>query len=125
MDYQEIAEYNVNPCKLESNDTTLYSIVDSMPEFPGGVDSLYIFIKENLKNPKEKYTYDGALMMYFVVETDGRLSGVQCGETNIIAKNAVKMAESLIKRMPKWETGKCNGKKVRVVYSIPVPFYRE
>lgn len=64
-------------------------------------------------------------MMYFVVETDGRLSGVQCGETNIIAKNAVKMAESLIKRMPKWETGKCNGKKVRVVYSIPVPFYRE
>lgn len=53
MDYQEIAEYNVNPCKLESNDTTLYSIVDSMPEFPGGVDSLYIFIKENLKIQKK------------------------------------------------------------------------
>jgi protein TonB len=122
---QETAEYDFSPCQQELNDTTLYTIVDSMPEFPGGEDSLYIYIKENLKYPKGRATYEGAVMVYFVVETDGQLTGIQFGETTIIAKDAVRIAESLIKKMPKWETGKCNGRKVRVVYSIPVPFYRE
>jgi len=109
--------------QLWGEDTTVYNVVDSMPEFPGSNDSTFSFIAKNLDHNKYK-SLNGVINIHFFVETDGSLTNFFAGDTSIMGDNeqAFIAAVDVLKKMPKWNPGKCNGRKVRVFFSLPFQF---
>jgi TonB family protein len=97
-------------------------IVESMPEFPGGVEALKKFVSESLQYPKEALEkgIQGQVMVGFVVSKSGEITDVRIksGIDPSLDNEAVRIAKS----MPKWTPGKQNGQGVDVFYKMPVNF---
>jgi periplasmic protein TonB len=91
-----------------------------MPEFPGGIDSLKVFIGNNLMWPNTEVDFAGTVYIPVIVETDGSLTikKVIRGIENSADAEALKVIDN----MPKWKAGKCTGTDVPVRYIIPVKF---
>jgi TonB family protein len=102
--------------------TDPYTIVEQMPEFPGGPEALKNYLAEQLKYPevaKESY-HQGVAYLTFVVELDGNLSGIKV--IRGIGAGCDEEALRLVKGMPTWKPGKQNGDVVRVQYNLPIRF---
>ena len=92
------------------------------PEFPGGIDSLYVYLCHNLSYPAEarEQGISGKVFVSFVVERDGSVADVKilkdigggCGEAVVEA----------VKNMPRWTPGRLGGKPVPVTFTLPVYF---
>jgi protein TonB len=97
----------------------VYVLVDNMPQFKKGKESLNEYLKENLKYPVNE-CIEGAVYVSFIVETDGQLSNIKVtkGISDKSNKNAIKAIES----MPNWKPGTCNGKQVPTQIIIPIRF---
>jgi len=102
---------------------TIYTMVDNLPEFPGGVDSLQSFVRNNLTWPDDGPDYQGTVYVSVIVETDGDLTNKTI--LRGICEFADNEALRILGEMPKWNPGKCNGKVVPVKYCIPIKFKLE
>lgn len=91
--------------------------IDKKPEFPGGVDRMYAFIKENFKMPENK-EIKGKLFINFIVETDGSIKDIKVMRE--IGGGSGKEAIRVVKKFPNWEPGEKDGKKVRTQYQMPI-----
>ncbi|WP_295795832.1 energy transducer TonB [Mucilaginibacter sp.] len=98
--------------------TKIYTSVERVPQFPGGMVKFYEYINENLKNEKFTEEDQGKVIVSFVVERDGRLTGIKVVRSVSAAADAI--ALKILKKSPKWEPGTQNGHPVRVAYSVPV-----
>lgn len=101
------------------------SVVEEMPEFPGGQDAMNKFIGNKVVYPIAAIEKNivGKVYVLFIVETDGTLTEFEVvrgasPELDSAALNA-------IRQMPKWSPGKQSGKAVRVKCVIPVDFMLE
>mgnify|MGYP003411423114 CR=1 FL=1 len=78
--------------------------------------------KCELCNKKGKlYTSEGLkgkVFVSFVVEKDGSLTDIKV--IRDIGYGTGKEAIRVLKQCPKWNPGEQNGKKVRVLYSLPI-----
>ena len=103
-------------------DTTVYTVVDKMPEFPGGSEAMMQFISKNIKFPSiyNEAEIQGRVMIKCIVEKDGSLSTiiVARGIDHPLDMEAVRV----VSIMPKWIPGELKGKKVRVQVVIPLNF---
>ena len=116
----------------ESDNTNeVYEKVEIMPEYPGGMESMMNFMKENMKYPEiaEKNGATGKAIISFVVEKDGKVTEVKAadfiadGEISDECKNAlISEAERVVASMPDWKPGKQKGENVRVKYTMPITF---
>jgi len=97
----------------------VYTSVEVLPKFPGGVEGIMNFLKKNIDNKKAEAP--GRVNITFVVEKNGSLSDVHAIGRNTKSK-AAEEAIRVMKLSPKWEPGTQNGKPVRVQYTIPVVF---
>lgn len=102
----------------------LYSAVEVMPEFKGGVQEMFKFINKNQKYPeKEKSAkITGKCVVRFVVEASGKISNPQIFESSG-NENLDKEAIRVVSIMPVWEPGKQKGKPVPVNFNLPFRFY--
>ena len=103
-------------------DGKAYDVVEEMPQYPGGIEAMMTFLRDNLKYPAElaEQNIQGRVIVQFVVDKDGNV-------TNPTVKRSVDPqldAEALrvVKAMPKWTPGKKNGQAVSVKYTMPVMF---
>lgn len=100
----------------------IFTVVESMPEFPGGMGKLMAYLSSNIKYPPlaKESGIQGRVFINFVVETDGRISKVKVlrGIGGGCDEEAVRVVEA----MPKWKPGMQRGKPVRVSYNLPVKF---
>ena len=105
--------------------TTIYTLVEENPEFPGGKKELDKWLAANLKYPAiaREEGIEGSTYIGFVVEKDGSITEVQVKRG--IAGGCNEEASRLIKSMPKWKPGKQNGQVVRTAYTLPVKFKLE
>ena len=100
----------------------VFDIVEQMPEYPGGMQALFEFLKENIKYPEDaqKQKVEGRVLVKFVVETDGSITNIE------VVKNAFPSldaeAERVVRIMPKWTPGKQKGQVVRVKFVLPINF---
>jgi TonB family protein len=103
----------------------VYSQVEVMPMFPGGLDAFLKFLGNNVKYPKEdrEKGISGKVYSTFVVETDGTLSDIKASR----GPSAAMMAEAVrvLKLSPKWTPGANAGKPVRVSFTVPLNFALE
>jgi TonB family protein len=116
----------------------IFRVVTEMPRFPGcntGTDKerdecskkkLLDYIYTNLKYPKlaKDNGTEGQVVLQFVITRDGSISDVRivrdigdgCGEA------ASEVVKSMNNMSEKWEPGRQGGKKVKVLYTLPVKF---
>ena len=58
--------------------------------------------------------------MSFVIEKDGSVSNVKVLRSP--DERLSREAERVVNEMPKWKPGRQHGKKVRVLYNLPINF---
>ena len=98
----------------------IFESVPDMPTFPGGQDSLDVYLNRNLKYPKLAKDFDikGMVTARFVVNQNGEISNVKV--IRGIGAGCDEETVRVIRMMPKWNPGRKNGNTVRVYYDLPV-----
>jgi hypothetical protein len=94
-----------------------YEEVEVRPEFPGGYNELLSFIGKNFKMPE----YDGnggVLKVAFIIEIDGSITNVKVVKD--LGEGTGAEAKRVISMSPRWSSGENRGKKVRVLYELPI-----
>ncbi|MDR1880910.1 MAG: energy transducer TonB [Tannerellaceae bacterium] len=106
----------------EENDQTIFAVVETMPEFPGGDLELLRFVQKSIKYPviAQENGVQGRVICSFVVNRDG--SVVDAEVLRPVDPSLDKEALRVIGTMPKWTPGKQRGKPVRVKYTLPITF---
>lgn len=102
---------------------SIFSIVEQMPEFPGGEAEMMKYIGRNLKYPimSEDCCIHGRVVIKFVVGSDGMVR-----DANVMRTSGSAILDSAfmvpIVNMPKWKAGKHEGRTVPVYFTIPILF---
>ena len=100
----------------------IYSIVEEMPEYPGGEEALKNEIAEKIKYPEEarKNGIQGKVFVTFVVDEQGAVSNVKIarGAEPSLDKEALRVINTL----KTWKPGKEKGKAVKVAFTVPINF---
>ena len=106
----------------EDENDEVYQVVDQMPEFPGGMEALEAFIKDNIQYPDsaKNNNMQGRVLVSFVVNKDGSIADpvVIRSADHIFDDEAI----TVIRSMPNWIPGKLHGETVRVQFTVPVTF---
>jgi len=107
------------PKDVIAEDNNIYNTagIEVKPEFPGGIDKFYKYVGKNYQVPEEE-GLKGKVFVSFVVEKDGSLTDIKV--IRDIGYGTGKEAIRVLKASPKWNPGEQNGKKVRVLYSLPI-----
>lgn len=124
VDQNEIIEEYVAPEVVEEEvvEQEVFTIVEEMPDFPGGTAKLAEYLQKNIKYPQmaRESGIQGRVFVNFVVEPDGHVSNVKVLRS--LGGGCDEEAMRVVKAMPKWKPGKQRGKPVRVSYILPVNF---
>ena len=106
----------------EVDEAEIFTVVESMPSFPGGMGELMKFLGQNINYPTlaKESGIQGRVFINFVVEPNGSISNVKV--LRGIGGGCDEEAVRVVKSMPKWSPGKQRGKPVRVSYNLPVKF---
>lgn len=121
--FQLIAQTHEDILKEEiPSEPEIYKIVDQNPEFPGGMDSLFRFLAENIIYPEKAQLrgIQGRVVLMFIVNESGVISNIEV--VNDVAGGCSEEAVRVVKKMPKWIPGKEDGKEVKVYYTLPIKF---
>ncbi|MBR5747839.1 MAG: energy transducer TonB [Prevotella sp.] len=100
----------------------VYDVVDEMPQFPGGSQSMLEYLSKNIKYPvvAEENGVQGRVIVTFVVERDGSITNEKIVKS--VDPSLSKEAIRVVKSMPHWIPGRQKGSAVRVKYTVPVTF---
>jgi protein TonB len=115
-----VAPVGTGPSKVvEAVDDQIYNTagIEVKPEFPGGMDKFYSYVGKNYRAPEEE-GLKGKVYVTFVVEKDGSLTDIKV--LRDIGYGTGKEAIRVLNKCPRWNPGEQNGKKVRVLYSLPI-----
>lgn len=95
-----------------------------MPEFPGGMDSLQIYLRYQLQYPDSAVDagVEGTVFVGLDVDTTGKVTNVIVKRGIPGANNMNREAIRLISSMPVWKPGTLDGKAVNVSMTLPVRF---
>ena len=106
---------------IEENEA-IFVVVEDIAEFPGGEDSMYAFIAQNLVYPTKALedSITGTVFVSFVIEKDGKLSNIKilrdigggCGDAVV----------ELMRKMPRWKPARQSGSTVRCLFNLPIRF---
>ncbi len=100
----------------------VFVVVEEMPEFPGGINALRKYIKDNTQYPFSalKDKIEGKVYVNFIVDKFGSVNNFQIarGLNNVLDKAAI----YLVSQLPTWKPGKQRGEAVSVSYTVPVNF---
>lgn len=102
--------------------TDIYTSVEILPEFPGGLSGFGEFVQKNFNMPKD-FKGNGNVLASFIVETDGSLSNIKI--VRDLGFGTGEEALRILKNSPKWSPGKQDGKPVRVAYNLPIRLVSE
>lgn len=110
------------PQKPRDPSDQVFTVVEVMPEFPGGQGALLQFLARSVKYPviAQENGIQGRVTASFIVEKDGSISDIEVirGVDPSLDKEAVRV----LSQMPNWKPGTQRGKEVAVKYTVPVTF---
>lgn len=124
-DFDESTAFNTNPTsstETYGSDEPFY-VVEDMPQFEGGdINKFSAWVGKKVVYPRiaTEMGIQGTVVVQFVVERDGSLSGIQ------VLKSANKMLDDeairVVSSSPRWTPGKQRDVPARVILNIPVNF---
>lgn len=117
-DQKEMAFEKYNSKKEMVGKTTL-----RLPEYSGGMDSLYLYLAENLQYPEslKASKAEGTTLVQFVVGVDGEISNVTVAQSSgypEMDEEAIRLVESF----PNWKPAAKNGELMAMKTQLPVRF---
>lgn len=103
----------------------VFTVVEEMPEYPGGMSEFMKFIAKNIKYPADALQgkVEGRVIARFVVCKDGSISDIEIMRS--VSPSLDAEAVRVLKLMPKWKPGRQRGKAVPVKFTVPVTFRLE
>src|SRR5689334_351797 len=108
-----------NGLESEGKDVIIDPIIPQ-PKFPGDVEGLKKYLKDNYKWTQTQSTIEGTVYVQFLVGEDGSVS-----ETKIIrglCDTCDKEAIRLVENMPKWEPASEGGRQKATRMVVPIKF---
>ena len=103
-------------------DGEVFTVVDELPQFPGGMAEAMKFLAKNIKYPVEsqKAKIEGRVIVQFVVKENGKVADIKVmrGVSPELDAEAIRV----VGLMPDWIPGKQRGKAVAVKYTMPIMF---
>ncbi len=108
----------------ETSDDKVYQFAEKMPEYPGGMDALFTFVKSQLKYPEyeRNNNIQGNVYVRFVVEKEGSITRLEILRSVPGSKNFDAEVKRIIQQMPAWIPGENAGTKVPVYMTLPIRF---
>jgi len=106
----------------EEDPNKIFTSVEQVPEFPGGLDGFGRYLQKSIRYPavaRENGT-QGRVIVSFVCERDGSLTDIHVARG--IGDGCDEEAVRVIRASPRWKPGIQNGRPVRVAYSVPISF---
>jgi hypothetical protein len=104
----ELTETVLNP------DDMVYNIVEQMPEFYGGSETLKLYVQSRLKSIENENNLSGKIIVNFVVDENGVVSNPKIIKTVQGLQNYEKAVIRIFNEMPKWKAGVQSGRTVKV-----------
>lgn len=103
----------------------VFTVVEEMPEYPGGMSEFMKFIAKNIKYPADALQgkVEGRVIARFVVCKDGSISDIEIMRS--VSPSLDAEAVRVLKLMPKWKPGRQRGRAVPVKFTVPVTFRLE
>ena len=106
----------------EPDENGIFQVVETQPEFPGGMAELMKYLQKNIRYPKvcKEQRVQGRVIVQFVVNADSTITDVNVVKpvNPYLDQEAVRV----VKAMPKWKPGEQRGEPVRVRFTLPVTF---
>jgi hypothetical protein len=111
---------------LDENEEQInFASLKKMPEFPGGLDSLTVFIQKNITFRQGRIeNVTGKVKATFIVDTIGKVVDIKIikGFKNHIDKSCY----DVISKLPNWKPAELTkNRKVRVKFLLPFKFVEE
>lgn len=102
----------------QDKEVYLVGEVDTQPEYKGGLQSFYSYIKKNFKptiKPK------GRVLVEFIIDTKGKVrdAKIYFAQDDCCNKEILEV----FKKSAPWKPGKHKGEKVKVKIIVPLMFY--
>lgn len=99
----------------------VYSFVEEMPAYLDGTAALMKYIGQNLTYPAiaKENGVEGKPRVEFIVEANGTIKDIIAGR-NGKSSYVDEALANVIKGMPPWKPGKCNGEAVAVKFSLSI-----
>ena len=100
----------------------VFTVVEQMPQFPGGEAALMKFLQSHINYPPmaAENGVQGKVVVQFVVDKTGRVGEVKVVRS--VDKDLDREAARVCKSLPKFTPGRQNGHPVSVWYTLPVSF---
>ncbi|MFN0049513.1 MAG: TonB family protein [Cytophagales bacterium] len=113
---------NIKIIVEEDDSNTILTFAETMPEFKGGIKSMYEYLGQNLHYPKiaTSESIEGKVVLQFVVDAKGYVNKIEV--VKAIGGGCEEEAIRVVNQMPKWIPGKQNGRAVAVKYTLPIAF---
>jgi protein TonB len=99
-----------------------FTVVEQMPDFPGGEAELFKYLQKNIKYPEmaRESGISGVVYVKFVVDKRGKISDIVL--LRGIGGGCDEEAVRVVKGMPDWKPGRQNGMAVPVYFTLPIKF---
>lgn len=104
----------------QTDESVMIDPVETMPEFPGGKDSLRTFIERNNNWQVGQLTIVGKVFVGFVVEQDGSITNIEI--IRGLYETCDTEAKRIVGLMPNWKPAELQGKPVRIKMILPITF---
>ena len=99
-----------------------FTVVQKIPEFPGGWSAFMQWLTKNLKYPvqAQKNKVQGTVVVSFIVNKDGSIANIKVSTSvdQILDNEALRV----MRMMPKWKPGMDRNKVCRTMIAVPVVF---
>lgn len=112
------------PPPTHVEEAPIFTVVEIMPEYPGGQNAMLSFIMKNFRYPDEARRFDveGRVLVSFLVDESGNITEVRplLPANRQLGYGLEDEAVRVVKMMPKWKPGFQRNKAVRVRYTLPI-----
>lgn len=99
-----------------------FTVVQKIPEFPGGWSAFMQWLTKNLKYPQQAISnrIQGMVVVSFIVNKDGSIADVKISSSAdpLLDREALRV----LRMMPKWKPGMDKNKVCRTMIAVPVVF---
>jgi len=125
LDETVVVGYAASSEKKEAaplNQDGTVTLVEQMPQFPGGEKALMEYIRKTVKYPASASAKgkEGRVVCSCVVSAEGMVTDVRVVAS--VDPDLDQEARRVVEKMPDWIPGRQNGQHIPVTFSIPILF---
>lgn len=103
-------------------ETQVFSIVENMPQFPGGEKGMLQYLAKSVKYPvkAQENKEQGRVIVSYIINKSGKVTDAKIEKS--VSPSLDAEALRVVNSMPNWTPGKQRGLAVNVKYNTPVLF---